>query len=36
MNPFTLSEKLANAAYVAALMAMGIWFFWELMMEASR
>lgn len=33
---FTLPEKLANAAFVVALLAMGIWFFWELMMEASR
>jgi hypothetical protein len=32
----TLPERLANAVFVVALLAMGVWFYWTLLMEASR
>lgn len=32
----TVSEKLATVAFVMGLIALGIWFFWEFAMEATK
>lgn len=32
----TVGEKLATVAFVMGLLALGIWFFWEFAMEATK